>query len=351
VFVYKTYKTKRFFPVAAVTLAVLNIAALLLTRLVPRFADFFSDNVYPFWVKTVGFVVGFLPFSLWEALIAAFILAVIIFIIFHIVKKRFPKGKTWYRLLTALLAVLLVFNIFCGVNYYREPFSAQIGLTTDKYTKEQLLSVIDILTVGLEDSEPTATDNNDLPTLAVLAMSNLSDKYAVLRTNYPKPKPILTARYTMSPFLVCGIYSALTAEANYNNDMPQSDKPFTICHELSHLSGFMQEEEANFIAFLACAESDDPRFRRSGYIRAVVYALNAYSTVATAEEYDLAAAKLPASVQEEIAEVNDYWKPFRNTKPAKVSSAVNDTYLKVNGQSEGERSYGRMVDLLIAYYI
>ena len=35
--------------------------------------------------------------------------------------------------------------------------------------------------------------------------------------------------------------------------------PFTTCHELSHLRGFMQEEEANFIGFLACVNADDMR--------------------------------------------------------------------------------------------
>ncbi|MBQ6801694.1 MAG: DUF3810 family protein, partial [Oscillospiraceae bacterium] len=32
-----------------------------------------------------------------------------------------------------------------------------------------------------------------------------------------------------------------------------------------------------------------------------------------------------------------------------VSDAVNDTYLKLNDQQEGTRSYGKMVDLLLAY--
>ncbi|MEI3307330.1 MAG: DUF3810 family protein [Eggerthella lenta] len=31
-----------------------------------------------------------------------------------------------------------------------------------------------------------------------------------------------------------------------------------------------------------------------------------------------------------------------------VSNAANDTYLKANNQSDGMRSYGRMVDLLLA---
>ena len=29
---------------------------------------------------------------------------------------------------------------------------------------------------------------------------------------------------------------------------------------------------------------------------------------------------------------------------------MNDAYLKANGQENGLRSYGRMVDLLLAYY-
>ena len=34
---------------------------------------------------------------------------------------------------------------------------------------------------------------------------------------------------------------------------------------------------------------------------------------------------------------------------AEVSDKVTETYLKANGQSEGVKSYGRMVDLIIAY--
>ena len=31
-----------------------------------------------------------------------------------------------------------------------------------------------------------------------------------------------------------------------------------------------------------------------------------------------------------------------------ISNAANDTYLKANDQADGMRSYGRMVDLLLA---
>ena len=48
--------------------------------------------------------------------------------------------------------------------------------------------------------------------------------------------------------------------------MPYYNIPHTICHELSHLKGFMREDEANFIGYLACIGSDSPDFRYSGYL-------------------------------------------------------------------------------------
>ena len=44
-----------------------------------------------------------------------------------------------------------------------------------------------------------------------------------------------------------------------------------------------------------------------------------------------------------------YWKQF-DTKVADAAKKVNDIYLKAHNQQDGVRSYGRMVDLLLAYY-
>ena len=74
---------------------------------------------------------------------------------------------------------------------------------------------------------------------------------------------------------LCGVYSPFTVEANYNWQMTGYNIPHTICHELSHLRGFMREDEANFIGILACTESDNAYFRYSGYLMAWVHAGNA----------------------------------------------------------------------------
>ena len=44
-----------------------------------------------------------------------------------------------------------------------------------------------------------------------------------------------------------------------------------------------------------------------------------------------------------------YWSRFDGIAAA-ASTQINDAYLKANRQDEGVKSYGRMVDLLLADY-
>ena len=60
---------------------------------------------------------------------------------------------------------------------------------------------------------------------------------------------------------------------------------------------------------------------------------------------------LSPQVRKQLAFRGKYWDKYRETVTAKASSAINDTYLKANNQTDGEKSYGRVVDLMIADYL
>ena len=146
-----------------------------------------------------------------------------------------------------------------------------------------------------------------------------------------------------------GVYSPFTLEANYNREMPEVNIPVAICHELSHLRGYMREDEANFIAYLACLQSEDPQFVYSGAILALVHSANALYRDGAAEEYARIYGMLCETAQTDLAADRAFWKQF-DGKVAEVSNKVNDTYLKINKQEDGVKSYGRMVDLLLAWH-
>lgn len=110
----------------------------------------------------------------------------------------------------------------------------------------------------------------------------------------------------------------------------------------------MREDEANFIAFLACMESDDPLTRYSGAYQAFVRALSILRQV----DY-LSAENLWKSVPDSIKEDNAYYSNFlkQYEGPVKeVSTKLNDTYLKANSQHDGVAAYDRMINLLLAWY-
>ena len=59
---------------------------------------------------------------------------------------------------------------------------------------------------------------------------------------------------------------------------------------------------------------------------------------------------LAPEVEADLQANHEFWERY-DSVAAEVSNQVNDTYLKANGQADGVKSYNRMVDLIVAYYI
>lgn len=74
---------------------------------------------------------------------------------------------------------------------------------------------------------------------------------------------------------IAGVYTYYTGEANLNTNFPSYTLPYTAAHELSHQRGTAREDEANFLAFLVCMESDDEYIKYSGYLNLFEYVAGA----------------------------------------------------------------------------
>lgn len=344
----------------------LNIAA----RKSTAFAEWYSAHVYRALVSTVGKLVGFLPFSVYELLIICGIL-LLFFVIYRVIyllikKRRRPILTLFARILALLITVLTLFTVNCGINYHRLPFSYYSGLTITKQSTDMLIelcrSLIDeanalvpyIDTVEVpDDADGThygsifSLNNTNTHNEAVLAMNKLGEIYPVLSGFYPNPKPVLFSK-VMSYEFITGVYS-FTIEANYNRDVPDYVKAYTICHELSHLRGFMREDEAGFIAYLACIHSDNVNMQYSGILNALSYVLNSVYSNCGATIYTELYRSMDTQLMRDYYYNSKYWDKFE-TPVADVADAVNNAYLVANAQTDGVKSYGRMVDLLLAYY-
>lgn len=318
----------------------------LLARKVPGFAEWYAVTVYPVIVGNIGRVFGVFPVSVVEIVLYLLIITAVWYTVTHIRRLR----SILVRALVLLTGIFLLFTLNCGINYYRKPFSSYLDLDVHNSSKEELVKLCEFLTETVNESCEAGVTAQMPVSLAnrtgVAAMRALGEEYPQLAGFYPRPKPLLWS-YVFSVQQLCGQYSPFTVEANYNRVMPAYNIPHTICHELSHLRGFMREDEANFIGYLACIGSDSPSYRYSGYLTGWVYATNALART-DMESYQRLCKELDERAWADLRENNEFWAQY-DGKAAEVSNQLNDTYLKINSQSDGVASYGRVVDLMLAY--
>ena len=340
----------------------ISFLALFVSHKSSAFADWYSSSVYPLFVTSIGRFFGIFPFSVSEIGLYLFVillfLSLVRMLVFSICRKQ-KKNPSWsaYGSSLFLLGACLftIYTFFCGINYGHTSFAEKYHLESGQYTLDELTSLCNDLTDQLNaldssvdrDTDGLADMGADVQSRARTAMSSLGDTYPELSGYYPQPKTLLFPAF-LSVQNLSGIYSPFTIEANYNSAMVAYNLPFTACHELSHLRGFMQEEEANFIGFLACVNADDTAFNYSGYLLGWIYATNELYE-ADYDTFEEIYSRLSDQVKTDLSANSAFWKKY-DSKVAEVSGQINDHYLKANGQTDGVKSYDRMVDLMITWF-
>ncbi len=326
--------------------------------------NIYAKKIYPFFKKVFGFFPAQFNFSVAEISVVIFIIFSITYIIYLSLKIKRNRGNRVFVLYTTLVNIAIltstiyfVFTIFCGLNYYRYTFTEYTGYEIEAYEVEELELLCSKLANSLVETREEIGTNNTLLTAtpeeiklysekAVNSMESLGEKYTVLNTiSYSKPKAVLLSK-AMSYANITGMFFPFTFESNVNIDVPFFTIPATMSHELAHQSGFMRENEANFIAYLSCKESENPIIRYSGEYLAFSYSISQLRAVDQESAKEIMSS-LSETVVNDINNSSKYWSQHRGIV-AKISRFLNDNYLKANNQSSGVKSYNQMVNLLLA---
>lgn len=322
---------------------------------------YYSGGLYPPLARTLSRMTGWLPFSCAELLVTLLGIALLCLVARGVVRFR-KTSERWQttlrrwvpRILGAGAVIYFAFLLVWGLNYRRLPFATLAGLTPSQVEVPALerlgAELVNITNTLRKDVREDATGvmqlEGDLADALERANGGLEEAartYAPLAGSWGPPKPVY-ASAVLSFLGIRGIYFPFTGEANVNTSCPASTIPFSACHELAHLRGFAREDEANFIAFVACRAHTDADYRYSGYLAATLYVVQALPAGATRSRL---LTSLAPGVQRDLAEQRR-WRERYQTPLADLSERVNDTYLRANGEAAGTRSYGRMVQLLVA---
>ena len=304
--------------------------------------------------------------------------------------RRFSRG--FFRFFAwTMLVVCLIMTLNCIILYHASPFSKRyFGEDDGEYTPLELVTMYNmvaeecnrlaevmerdesgmVIYTGADGTEISRRDGENwsrgLGCMADEArelMQGLGTVYPQLGGWYPRPKAMVFSDF-MSQQYMQGYYFPFSMEANYNDVMHILNIPSTMCHELAHLKGFIYEDEANFIGYLACVRSENAFFRYAGYLRVLNYLYNDIYELEK-ENPDTFAETVaeiqPVVVSERVWKDNVFvsdeeWeringKVLIDTEVVdKAADVFIDVNLKVNGVSDGKVSYSRVVKLLLQYY-
>lgn len=332
---------------------ILGSLLLLLSFVCFRFHNSFSNNIYPVLVSTIGRLFSIAPFSVIELLLYIFIVLLVFFIIRLVKQRHFAGFFSGLYLFCAILFFL--YTIGCGINYKENSFIQKEGFKDNEIQSDVLQSVcvsltekVNKLALKVERDDAGAMSlSSDERIEGIKAMKHLAVNHPTLKGYYPSPKRLLFPAL-LSYQGITGIYVPFTYEANYNQSIPDYAIPFTICHELSHLKSFMKEDEANFIAYLACTNSSDTDFQYSGYFTAWMYCMEALQKL-DSETYDLLCPLLSDTAEYDLAANSRFWSKYDGVL-SDYQDFINDNYLKLQGQTAGVKSYNHVASLIVSNY-
>jgi hypothetical protein len=324
------------------------------------FADAFNGSVSSAVRIFLAHLTSWIPFSLAEFIVlgSPVIAAVAIVIA---VRKGGRSKRLFVRTLIGLLSVAVflyaIFVFAFGAGYRTTSLDKKLGIDREKVKVEELASTARIVTKELNALADDVMIFNDVGSvrpygheetvrLCLDSYDELADRYDFLARLRAPVKQLVTSDL-MTYTHISGVYTFFTGEANLNTNYPYYVNVYTTAHEMAHQRGIAREDEANFMAFLVCIGSDDAFMRYSGYLNMYEYLMTALSS--EREIRKEISAELDPRVRNDLVCYSRFFDKYRKNVAATVSSTVNNTYLVMQG-TPGEKSYGLVVDLAVAYY-
>lgn len=327
----------------------------------------YARGVHAFFENTIGRLVSLFPFSVTEWLIVLAVLGAAtytVFVVIRVCKNPIIWKHILYcafiNLLCSISLAYFFFVITMGLSYYRTPASEYLDLLVREYSVEELKEVTLWLAECANETRAQLKEDEkgvsvlmdeefwDTSAEAQASFNRISKTYSGIGTVSARNKPMVFSK-VMSSTMTLGVYFPFTFESNINVDVTAYTIPATMCHELAHVKGFMREDEANFLGFLACMQSERADFRYSGYMSAFTFALNRLANEDYAAASAVAQIVQDGVIRDDMAQ-EEYWKRYQDTVISQTSGEIYETYLESNDQSDGLKSYGKMLDLVIAWY-
>jgi hypothetical protein len=312
----------------------------------------YSTRVYPVVQHALTPLSNLLPFAWLDILIVAGVATLVLALM--------RSGRAAWRarrpalflasvghVVASAAALYLAFLLLWGLNYRRIPMEQRLVLdreapATDAVVKLGLDAVEQLNALhGAAHSAGWVSDQRD--------NGPLRDAFVRVQAALSAASPAVPGRLKRTAFgpyfrwtSVDGMVNPFGLEVLANPDLLPFERAFVAAHEWSHLAGYADESEANFVGWLACIGADVPT-QYSGWLY-LFWQIN--GEVGTDGRATLGAA-LAAGPRDDLNAIVARLQRGQLPQLRTASWLVYDQYLKANRVEEGIRSYGAVVNLIL----
>ena len=263
--------------------------------------------------------------------------------------RSFPRVflRIFPRTITAAAVAYLAFAAMWGLNYRRMPLPERIKFDeraiTPAASRELARRAADEVNALYVDA------HSELASTGGGAGRGLESGFAAAQKALQIERPAIPAhpkRTILDPYFraagIDGMTDPFFLETLVVRGLLPFEEPFVVAHEWSHLAGFTDEGEANFVGWLTCLRASDAA-KYSGWLFL----------------YGQAVASLPASDRATVEsrlrpgprrDLEQIAERIRREVRPRVSAAgwrVYDQYLKANRVEAGTASYAHVIRLVL----
>lgn len=297
---------------------------------------------------------GKVPFPSYYLFLVFIVVAALKWMAHFFKEKPHPFWQRLFKLFSFTGFLVSVFFIVWGFNYGRYPLSHFLDVEPRPLSIQELEQELNTTAAHLvEIRSKIHKDTSVIPQIAFI--NNIEEKCtnslnAVLY-DLGFPPSHVRGRFVLDDMLllfnVGGQYLPFVGEANVDDAVYCSKKPFYLIHEMAHGNGFTSESDCNFLAYISCVRSGSLPLQYSGELNYLLYLLE------DLRNRDESAANqfrdsMPAIIQKDLRDIRDYYQKH-TFKTAVIGEVINNIYLKTLRVQDGTKSYNKMVLMVYAW--
>ena len=309
----------------------------------------YSAGIYPVLQRALTRLSNLVPMALLDVLIVTTIVAVGVaaWRDWRRVGAAPMAVRLVVRVLTIAAGVYVVFLVCWGLNYRRTPLMAALDFEAQRVTGDAATQAAAIAVTRLNALHdishaagfPAAGARD--ARLVDGRRTAIADIRRGAAIEPARPKTTMLDWYFRRAG-VDGMTDPFFLETLIASDIQPFERPFIVAHEWSHLAGFADEGDANFVGWLACLRS--PAWAQySGWLffySEVVQSLGGRDAAAIA-------GRLAAGPRADLRAIRDRILRQVNPQVAAAGWRAYDAYLKANRIEAGTKSYAHVVRLAL----